>query len=560
MLNQLSRRRFLKLVGLSGASVILANCAPPSQLAPAPSSTGATAAAGRQSIRLAASAAQGLFEPPQPFGFRTGPSFARSSFLFDMLTWRDSTPQSIPWLAEKWTASDDGTGWIFTLRDGVKFQDGQPLTVDDVVFSYQYILANATSWYSSLVDVFKDITAPDTHTVHITLKTPYAPFLSSITANVPIIPKHIWSNVKDPVKFNDPTAFIGSGPYHLQSFSQADSSFLFTANDDFFLGKPYVQQLAFVPVGNDDLVALKAGNVDVATPTVTEGFATEALDYFKNDPKYAIMEAPGEGTIALHFNLTHGEPYSTVAFRQAILYAIDRKDLVTRILNGNGDPGSAGYLSPGNPYAPPSSIEPYAYDLDKAKTLLDQAGYPEQNGQRVKPDGSPLTIPLLFPTTATRTAELIRDYLAKVGLKVELNPVDPATANQRQGEGNYDLALVIYGGLGSDPDFMRRAFNSPDQAKFWWKAWGYKNPDFAKLATEQLRTLDDNKRHDLVAQMQRIIAQDVPVMPLYYPTRLLVSVPSVFDNWYYTPLWNPLALNKHSFVTGQKTGLTIRSS
>lgn len=522
-----------------------------------PATAASPAAATRPTIRVAGGAAQGQFEYPQPFGFQTGPGFVRMSYLFDALAWRDSTVKPIPWLAEGWEASSDGKAWTFRLRQGARFHDGQPLTTDDVVFSYQYIRQHATNWYSALVEALDTAEKRDEQQVTITLKAPFAPFLNAIAATVPILPKHIWEQVDDPQKFVDKRAYIGSGPYTLASFSEAESTFLFVGNDQFFLGSPFVRRIEYVPAA-DQLIALKAGGIDAASPGGQgQGVPNEVLAPFRQDPKYAVLDAPGEATTALHFNLSRGAPYSNVLFRQAVVYAIDRQELVQRILLSNGTPGSAGYLAPSNPYAS-SNVQRYDYDPNKARALLDQAGYPEQDGQRRKPDGSPLVIPLLFAASLARTAELIRSQLAKVGLTVTLNSVDPGTANQMQGQGNFDLSLVTYGGLGSDPDFMRRAFSSPPQARFWWKAWGYDNPTLNQLAVTQLRTIDDAKRRQIVSQMQQIIAEDIPVMPLYYPTRFLIYVPAVFDAWYFTPLWNPLPMNKHAFVTGQKTGLAIR--
>ncbi len=565
------RRTLLKVAGVGVATYLVNGCSatgtPTST--PAPASTtgsaptpavgsGAPVAPKRVSaVRMAAIRAQGLFEPPNAFGSNTGPAGQQTSYLFDSLVQRDSTTEPLPWLAEKWTLSPDGTEWTFTLREGVRFHDGETLTADDVEFSFQYLASHpAGQLYTTAPQVVKEAKALDPRTVRITLKDPFAPFLNNVASSMPIFPKHIWAGIADPMKFNDPKAFIGSGPYTLAAINAADSSMLFVANDDFFLGKPYVQRIEFIPVG-DDLLALKAGQLDVAAPTATTGLTNDVLAPFRSDPKYVVLEAHGEGTTALHFNLSKGAPYDDVAFRRAVVFAIDRQQLVSRFLTDNGEIGSPGFLPTANPYST-KEVEQYPYDPQRAKTLLDQAGYREQGGQRTRPDGSPLTVMLMFGAPSARVAEFLRGQLAQVGIQVELRSVDQGTANQLQAAGNYELSLVTYGGLGSDPDFMRRAFGSPDQAQFWYKAWGYHSAEFDQLAGQQLRAFDDQRRHSLVQQMQRIVSQDVPIMPLFYPTRYVIYVLAVFDGWYFTPLSNPLAMNKHFFVTGQKTGLAIR--
>jgi peptide/nickel transport system substrate-binding protein len=554
----IGRRALLKVAMAAPAAYWLSGCSVPSPIpgTPVAALPAAPAAGTGPTIRMLASAAQGLFEAPQPSTVRTGPGILQMSYLFDTLTWRDSTEDPIPWLAEKWTSSPEGTEWTFNLRSGVKFHDGQPLTVEDVVFSYKYVTALPSTYIGSLTVPVKDVQAMDDRTVRIILKEPYAPFLYDITSYVPIMPRSIWSGVSDPLKFTDPKAFIGSGPYTLGAMNPADSSFLFVANDSFFLGKPYVRRLEYVPAG-DDLVALKAGKLDMVSPNVAQGLSNDVMASFKGDPKFAVLQASGGTVTALHFNLSRGAPYNDVQFRRAVAYAIDRQEMVNRIANGNAEVGSAGFLPSGNPYAS-TDVEKYAYDPAKAKSLLDAAGCADRNGQRQLPNGSPLTLSLLFASTLSNQAEFIRSQLAQVGLKVELRAADPGTASQQQGAGNYDVAIVTYGGFTSDPDFLAQTYCRGEDAKFWWKAWGYSNQELNQLATAQRAALDKEKRRAILNQMQRIISQDVPIMPLYYPTRFLIYVPSVFDAWYYTPLWTPLANNKHAFVTGCKTGIAIR--
>jgi peptide/nickel transport system substrate-binding protein len=556
------RRTLLKVVGAGAATYLLGGCAAPTPapgVPPAPSPEAGRGARGRMErvIRLAPGSSQGLFEPPHPFGVRTGTGAQHMSFLFDSLLWRDSTTEPIPWLAEEWKPSADGTEWTFSLRRDVKFQDGQPLTAEDVEFSYNYIASHPTSYYGRIADVLERTEALDERLVKITLKQPFAPFLRGTAASTPIIPKHIWADVTDPQKFNNDKAYIGTGPYGLAKLNDADGSSLFVANSTFFLGHPYVDRLEFVPVG-DDLVALKAGALDIATPNVSEGFSNETLAPFRSDARFAIVEAPGEGVTALYFNHARGAPYTDKRFRQAVAHALDLKELIDRLLGGNGEAGSPGFLPSSNPLGT-TDVKRYPHDLERARALLDEAGYVERNGRRTHPDGSPLAMSLLFGSNLVRVAELVRSHLSKVNINVELRPVDPGTASQLQGEGNYEAAIVTHGGLGNDPDtHMRRVFASPETAKHWQKCWGYSNSEYNDLARKQMRTMDEGARRELIHRMQHIVAEEMPIVHLYYPTRYLLYDPAVFDAWYYTPVWAPLHTNKHSFVTGRKTGLTIR--
>ena len=186
----------------------------------------------------------GYWGHPSPFGFSRGPGYMRASLIFDTLVWRDASGQTIPWLATDWTRSDDGLTWTFTLREGVTWHDGQPLTVDDVVFSFQtYLDHPELVWFMAQADVIDSVAAVGDHQVAIVLKQPYAPFLQTTAEALFIFPRHIWENVADPKAYAEPEAFVGSGAYRLVEYSQAEGTYLFEANPDFFLGAPYVARI-----------------------------------------------------------------------------------------------------------------------------------------------------------------------------------------------------------------------------------------------------------------------------------------------------------------------------
>lgn len=549
MTEHITRREALEYLTAAGVGLTVL----PTVLDPLEAVLAARTERARPTLRYAGGLIQGRFEYPQPFGFQTGPSFTNMTFLFDSLMWRDSTRKPIHWLADHVSVAKDQRTWTFRLRRNARFHDGRQLTSADVVFSYNYIKAHATPWWSSM-EMIQSVKAIGKWEVRIRLTQPYAPFLNNLASQVPILPHHIWGSVTDPVRFTGPTAFVGSGPYMLKAFDTTTGSFDFQAYNRYFLGAPYVKRIQLVPAA-DQLLTLKTGAIDVANPGgVTQGAVPDALAPFQRDPAFGILRARGEGTVALHFNLLRGKPYSDRAFRQAVFYAINRQDLVKRVLFGLGEIGSPGFLAPINAYANKAVEHLYPHSHTKANRLLNQAGYLMRDGKRQMPNGDPLTIPLLFAANLMSTAQLIRDELAQIGITVMLQPVDPGTANAQQGAGNFSVSLVTYGGLGSDPDFMRRAFASPADAKFWWKAWGYHDTAFNRLAARQDRTLRFGERKKLVEQMQAIIAADVPLMPLYYPSRILVYRKKVFSNWYFTPLWNPLPWNKQAFVSGKKKG------
>ena len=184
---------------------------------------------------------------PSPFAFiPLGPGgVVRTSILFDTLTWKDENG-IIPWLAERWDVSSDGLTYTFTLHPNVTWHDGRPLTADDVAFSYTYYRQHPFPWGAS--DMVDGADVVDARTVRIRLNRPFAPFLENVAGIMPILPKHIWEPVSDPLKFSGPDAVMGSGPYTFGSYKEGTGEYQFDANAAYFRGRPTVDTLRYVLV------------------------------------------------------------------------------------------------------------------------------------------------------------------------------------------------------------------------------------------------------------------------------------------------------------------------
>jgi peptide/nickel transport system substrate-binding protein len=492
----------------------------------------------------------GYWGHPSPFGFNRGPGYMRASLLFDTLVWRDASGETIPWLATDWSLSDDGLTWTFTLREGVRWHDGQPLTVDDVVFSIEYYKAHpGTAWFMAQINEIASATRVSDNQVALQLARPFAPFLQTTAESLFIIPRHIWEDVADPRIYTELDAFIGSGAYRLVEFSQEEGTYLFEANPDFFLGVPYVQRIEFVPT-SDDILALSNG--DVAAFDQFGGVTEEMLAPFRQPP-FEVKQAPGEWGMFLYFNLEEETPLRDVRIRQAIAHAVDRQAMVERVLFGFGGPGSPGFLPPANPFHNPD-VPDYAFDLEQAQALLEEAGY----------DGAPIQLAYSpdWIMASTRVVEIIEAGLSEIGIPLEHVPMDQATMDAAATEGGYEMLITGFGGLGGDPDQLRRNFASASPARGFSRARGYSNPDFDALAEAQVSMTDPDERREAVNQMQVILAEDLPALALYYTARVVVYNADVFDNWYFTPGGFgggiPMPYNKHQFIVGLPTGLTIR--
>lgn len=498
---------------------------------------------------------------PSPYAYNKGPGLAMANLSFDTLLWKDGSGQMIPWLATSWEQGAGGTEWRFTLRDGVMWHDGQPLTAEDVAFTFEYVTTGAGRTALGVIGQVpvKEAVVEGPGVVVLKLERPFAPFEDAVAGRVPIVPRHVWQGVEDPAKFRDPSALVGTGAYRLAAFDETAGTYQYVADEGFWGGPPHVKRIEFVPTTNE-LASLRRGELDAAWGFSGGGAVPDAaIAPFESDPRFGTIEAPGESNTALHFNLTAGAPYDDKAFRQAVAYAVDRTDMVKRLLLGRGEVGSTGNLAPSHPMVVPG-LPTYARDVAKAGSLLDGIGIRDTNGDGLRdlPDGSTFRPELLVASGNIQPAELMKEYLRDVGLDLQITAVDQASHDSAAAAGNYRMALVGYGGMGGDPDWLRQRISARVQSRAFLRVHGYDNPDFESAAARQVVTTDPQERLALVHAMQRALAEDLPLLSLYLGTRMTIFNQTVFGAWYYTPgavfgLY-PHPLNKHSVITGKTTG------
>lgn len=514
-----------------------------------PEETLADGEGGVEVLRLAGLSGNGY---PTPFAYRRGPGWLLTGMMFDTLLWEDSTGDPIPWLAESWESSEDGLEWRFTLRDA-SFHDGEPVTADDVVFTVDYVTngagADSAAFARGLRGV-DGVVAEGEREVVFTLSGPDPAFEEDVAMTMFILPEHIWSGVDVPQDLRGPEATIGSGPYQLTAADESTGSFQLTAFSGFHLGSPVVQSVEFVPV-DDELIGLEAGAVVAAEIDQEQAVPVEQLASL--EARFARLDGGGDWNRALHFNLAAGFPYDRAEFRRAVAHAIDRQDLVDRILFGRGVVASAGGLAPEHPDFV-EGLPGYDFDQAEATTLLDGLGLVDTDGDgsRDLPDGSPFTIELFSSSRfSTATAELIAENLLAVGLNTSVTVEEDAVADERAIAGDYQMALIGYGGIMSDPGFLEDRFSSEPDEDFS-AAFGYSNSDLDEILASQAVEVDRDVRSGLIEQAQRLIAEDLPILPLYVPTRTLFYDAETFDGWYYTPGCSPCrgSRNKHMYVTG----------
>ena len=542
---ELDRRQFL-LASLGGLGALaLGGC------------TGRTGGDAGRTVRLS----QGALGFPSPFAANADIGYNQMSLLYDTLLWKDGEGQLLPWLAESHRSSADHLTYTFTLREGLTWSDGKPLTADDVVFTFDYFEAQETLSPPVIIQPPKGIakvSAQGARTVVITLTDPHVTFLEHVAGALPIIPRHVWSAIDDPAAEDDVKVLVGSGAYRLREYNGDGGAMLFTARDGYFLGDPFVPRIEYRAL-EDPIAALASGDADAAQGT---GLRADTLASF-DEGAFGRIAEQGSTTSPLYWNLGKEGPLADVRFRRACVMALDRQDLVDRLAAGRGLPGNPGFLSPTNRFHAP--VTQYPFDPAGAGALLDGAGYRMGSaGVRQGPRG-PLSFELLISSGEAPLSEILVASLRRIG--VELRPKPVEIGPQLFGSkfvGNYDLAVLFFpgpgpGGPNADPDVLRVLFSSRVPPSLQ-SASSYANPAFDDLADRQRTTFDEQQRRAIVGEMQRILADDVPVLPLYFPETTLLFRRSVLDQWYFTPGQFPSSLNnKHLFITGMKAGTTIRS-
>lgn len=363
---------------------------------------------------------------------------------------------------------------------------------------------------------------------------------------MPILPRHIWESVADPLKFLGPTAAVGSGPFTLASYKEGTGEYLLRANPGYFLGRPLVGELAYLLVPQaQNVVALQQRAADAVLAT-----DYDVARLFGAGPDYRALATPPFSIVRLVFNVDR-PPFDRAEFRRALAWALDRRQIAERVVRGDIVVGSAGVIPPESPWHH-AGVREYPYDPARARAALDELGYRDRDGdgRREAPDGAPLTLELLTDP-AMPDAEVVAAMLREVGLAVRLATGDAKTRTEQLQGLRYGMALVSHIGVGGDPDFLRRwyagqAYNSFEYGNVLHHA------EFARLADEQVRELDPARRRATVARLQEILAEELPTLALYHRRFYWVHDPAKWGRWINTSggimTGIPLLDNKLAFL------------
>ena len=464
---------------------------------------------------------------PQPFSiYPRGPGSSKVGMIFDSLVERDEVG-IIPWLAKSWEINADGTEYTFYLREGVSWNDGEPFTANDIKFTFEYeqeYVPIAGGMEAGVVDSVQVI---DDNTVKFVLTQPVCTFLYKMTG-FKIIPQHIYEDVTDPASFLDPEAVTGTGPFLLEEYNQEHGTYRFVMNENFWGPETSVEAVEFIPV-SDALVSFEQGEIDFTS------VSPDTLDRFTSDSDIRVVQQPAFWGYQFYFNMNKCTELGEKKIRQAFVYAIDREELVEKIGRGAGKPGEMGILPEDHIWYNPDQPE-YAYNPDKAGELLDEAGWTDTDGDGIRDkDGEKLSYVLSLGSSEVRIGELIKERLSEVGIDVQVQALESKSRDANLKTGDFELAISGFGGWGKDADYLRTRYcdetsetNSVSSAA---SVFGYHNDTLNALGARELQELDDKARKEIVYEMQTVLAEDIPAIPLYYTTSYDAWHISKYDGW-----------------------------
>ncbi|PKM48105.1 MAG: peptide ABC transporter substrate-binding protein [Firmicutes bacterium HGW-Firmicutes-8] len=426
------------------------------------------------------------------------------NLIFTGLTTFNEKNEVVPDLAESWTASSDGLTYTFKLRKDVKWHDGQNFTANDVKFTLDTILDPKTNTpVKSEFEQVKEVKVNDDYTVEIKLAKQFPPLLDKLSIGV--IPKHLLEG-KDINSGDFNNSPVGTGPFKFKEW-QRGKAFTMVANDSFYNGRPKLDKLIFkfLPDPNVRALQLETGEIDLAYLEPDQMERAEKVESIK------VYQVPTADYRVMMYNMK-SPLWQDIRVRKAVNYAIDRQAVLDGILKGKGQ---VAYGPLQLNWANNPNITKYDYNLDKAKSLLAEAGWkPGPDGILVK-DGKKFEFKLTCPVTdpvRVSIANTLFTELKKIGIAAIPEPLDWSVIKIPECE-----AFILGWGSPFDPDdHTYKLFHSSQIANGGNNHMSYRNPKVDALLEEARTTADKNKRKELYGQFQQELADNPPYNFIVY--------------------------------------------
>jgi peptide/nickel transport system substrate-binding protein len=426
------------------------------------------------------------------------------SLICDDLLSRGDDLNVAPGLAERWEIPDPLT-YVFHLHRGAKFHDGRLLTARDVKWTFDSLLQGKIRSTKAAVYKFVDrIEATDDATIIFHMKEQDATLLWNLSDGaIGIVPAGSGDEMtRHP---------IGSGPFKFVS-AETDREIVLERNDDYWGEKAKLTRVRFVVVPDETTQALelRKGSGDIAINSLTP----DTVLTLERNPNLAVDSAHGTRFAYLGFNLR--DPIlKDVRVRQAIAYALDRRPMVEYLWRGEAE--LARSVLPTQSWAYNGDVPAYEHDTEKAKQLLDAAGHPAVNGVRFH-----ITMKTSTDANTRLMVAVMQQQLREVGIALDIRSFESATFFSDVIHGAFQMYGLRWIGGNEDPDIFEYAFHSAKFPPNGANRGFYSNPKLDALIDKARREIDPNARKPLYAEVQRILAEDLPYIDLWYLDNVMV--------------------------------------
>lgn len=420
--------------------------------------------------------------------------------VFETLVAYDAEVKEIkPLLAESWEVSEDLSVWTFTLKKGIhfqkgEFQDGREVTAEDVKYSFDREIEISGMVRLYMVETTEVV---DTYTVRITLKNPYAPFLTVLTdIGAAVVPREETEGWGEEFTLHP----VGTGPFKMVEWVK-DDHMSFVRDDDYWGEKPYLKELTykFIPDKSVLAVALLSGEVDI-----TVDILDQDVPKIQADPNVDPQMVPGCNIYAVYMNSMQG-PTTDPKVREAIFRAIDVEQ-IAKVLFPNGT-GVAAYgpIPPGSWAYNPDVQEFYTpYDLEKAQALVEEIG-----------DIPKMTIYTPEDPNRRKAAVIIQSMLKKVGIELEVQSLEWGSFTEVTSKGDADLYTIGWTWY-PDPEFYIFYMFHSSRKGTYGNGGGYNNPEVDALIAKGESSADQQERIGYYREAEKLIMQDQVFYPLYH--------------------------------------------
>ena len=428
-------------------------------------------------------------------------------------------------LASKWEVSENNKEITFYLRDKVFWQDGIPFTAEDVKFTYELIVDNRTpTAYDSDFRIVEKVDVLDNLTVKVFYKEAYAPALASWTTS--ILPSHLLKNVeviKSPLQRKP----VGTGPFKFYEWKPG-SQITLVANDNYFEKRPYLDRYSFkiIPDTATMFLELLNGALDMMTLSPLQfSKQTENPRFKERFNKYKYLS---NSYTYVGYNLKN-PLFQDKRVRQALSYATPKQDIIDGVLFGLGVEATGPY-KPGTPWHNPS-VKKYPYDIQKAKELLQEAGYKINKNGVLEKDGKEFSFTIITNqgnSSRSTVAEILQQSWGRLGVKVNIRILEWATfINEYIDKRNFD-AVILGWTIPLEPDLYDVWHSSNCEGKKL-NFVCFKNEKFDEIIEKARREFDFKKRRDLYFKAQEILAEEQPYTFLYVG-EALIALDKRFEN------------------------------